>query len=125
MGRGCSELELGVGLCRQPCPGITCGPPTSAPPAAPYPDSAVAAHPPHQPPHSGSSTYGTEKRGGRVGRSKELRNLGEDTRERRLGSLGAEWREPRNPQDLRRKGWDPRGLEEGDAGTLGSWQGKR
>lgn len=43
---------------------------------------------------------------------------------RRLGSLGAERREPRNSQDLR-EGWDPRGLEEGDKGTLGTWQGKR
>lgn len=29
MGRGCSELELGVGLHRQTCPGSTCGPSTS------------------------------------------------------------------------------------------------
>lgn len=36
--------------------------------------------------------------------SKELRNPGEDTGVRKLGSLGAEWREPRNPQDLRRVG---------------------
>lgn len=85
--------------------------PISAPPAAPDPNSAAAALPPHQPPHSGSSTCGTDERSGGTGRSKKLRDPGRKMRKGRLGSPGTERRELTNPQGLT-ESWDLRGLEE-------------
>lgn len=59
MGRGGSELELRGTMHDNPA--LEAPVPTSAPPAAPGPDSAAAARPPHQPPRSGSSTCGTDR----------------------------------------------------------------
>ena len=92
--------------------------PISAPPAAPDPNSAAAARPPHQPPHSGSSTCGTDERSGGTGRRKKFRDPGEEDAEREAGISRDRAEGADKPSDLR-ESLDLRGLEERQLGSPG------